>query len=164
MPWTTVPREELPRRYAQHYWAERAAFSAEHFNLDFAVRRGGELIGVQGFAGRDYPVVRTVETGSWLVAAVQGQGLGTRMRQAICAFLFDHLGAAEITSAAFLDNPASLAVSRKVGYVPNGRVRLSRQGRLAVNEKLLLTPEAFVRGVPIEVSGVEPLRRYLGLA
>jgi RimJ/RimL family protein N-acetyltransferase len=39
------------------------------------------------------------------------------MRQAMCALLFDHLEAEEITSAAFTDNPASLAVSRKVGYI-----------------------------------------------
>ena len=38
------------------------------------------------------------------------------MRQMICAFLFDHLDFEEITSGAFTDNPASLAVSRKVGY------------------------------------------------
>ena len=163
VPWTTAPPEELPRRYAQHYWEERAAFSGAHCNLDFAVRCDGELVGVQGFSGSDYPVVRTVETGSWLVQRVQGRGIGTRMRQAICAFLFDHLGAAEVTSAAFVDNPASHSVSRKVGYVPNGRARLSRQGRVAVNEKLLLTPEAFVRGVPVEVAGAGPLRRFLGV-
>lgn len=38
-----------------------------------------------------------------------------RMRQALCAFLFDCLDAQEITAGAFVDNPASLAVSRKVG-------------------------------------------------
>ena len=49
------------------------------------------------------------------------------MRQTLCAFLFDHLDAEEITSAAFLDNPASLAVSRKVGYLPNGDFRERRR-------------------------------------
>lgn len=44
------------------------------------------------------------------------------MRQVMCAFLFDHLA---ITSSAFTDNPASLAVSRKVGYRPNGDFRAS---------------------------------------
>ena len=163
VPWTAVPPEELPRRYAQHYWEGRAAFSAQHFHLDFAVRRRGELVGVQGFSGEDYPVVRTVETGSWLVQRMQGQGIGTRMRQAICALLFDHLGATEITSAAFVDNPASRSVSRKVGYRPDGILRRNRQGHLALSERLVLTPEEFVRGVPIEVTGAEPLRRFLGV-
>lgn len=60
----------------------------------------------------------------------------------MCALLFDHLDAQEITSAAFLDNPASLAVSRKVGYVENGTFRVQRRpGELAWSRKLLLTRE-----------------------
>ena len=116
VPWTLAPPAELPRRYAQHYWEVRAAFRPEDFTLDFAVRQDGQLVGVQGFAARDFPVLRTAETGSWLGSAFQGRGIGTRMRQAACAFLFDVLGATQVSSAAFIDNPASLAVSRKVGY------------------------------------------------
>ena len=91
--------------------------------LDLAVRVDGQLAGVQGFSTKDYLVVRTGETGSWLGATFQGRGLGTAMRQAMCALLFDHLDAEEVTSAAFTDNPASLAVSRKVGYTDNGTHR-----------------------------------------
>ena len=77
----------------------------------------------------------------------QGRGIGTAMRQVMCAFVFDHLDAVEITSGAFTDNPASLAVSRKVGYVENGSVRRERRpGEAATTVELLLTPEAFVRG------------------
>jgi RimJ/RimL family protein N-acetyltransferase len=87
------------------------------------------------------------------------------MRQAICAFAFDHLDAAAVTSGAFLDNPASLAVSRKLGYQPNGVRRLKRrEGELALNQGLLLTPDDFVRGPhPLRVSGVPELRAYIGL-
>jgi RimJ/RimL family protein N-acetyltransferase len=54
------------------------------------------------------------------------------MRQAMCALLFDHLDAQEIASAAFVDNPASLAVSRRVGSVDNGIFREQRRpGELA---------------------------------
>ena len=60
------------------------------------------------------------ETGSWLGMKHHGRGIGTVMRQALCAFMCDHLDAAEVTSAAFVDNHASLAVSRKVGYRENG--------------------------------------------
>ncbi len=67
-----------------------------------------------------FPTLRVFETGSWLGRRFQGHGIGTRMRQAMCTLAFDHLGFEEVTSAAFLDNPASLGVSRKVGYVPNG--------------------------------------------
>ena len=64
---------------------------------------------------------------------------------------------------AFVDNPASLAVSRKLGYRPNGVVRRNRLGTLALNQQLALNPGDLVRGEPIEVVGLEPLRRFLGL-
>ncbi len=92
-----------------------------------------------------------------------GQGIGTRMRQAVCGWAFDHLGAERIVSAAYLDNPSSLAVSRKVGYRPNGRRWLARRGQPAEQELLLLTSESFVRGEPVEPTGTADLREFLGL-
>ena len=69
-----------------------------------------------------------------------------------------------MTSGAFIDNPASLAVSTKVGYRANGRFRMTRrEGEVAVNQRLVLTPEAFVRGEPIEVTGAEQFRSFLEL-
>ena len=148
----------------RYFSSVRAGFGPEAFDLLFAVRVGGELVGTQGLHGRDFAVTRTVETGSWLGLAHQGRGIGTRMRQAVCAYAFDHLGAEEVTSGAFLDNPASLAVSRKVGYRPNGVVRLKRRdGEMALNQKLVLTPADLVAGEPLEVVGAEDLRRFLGL-
>ena len=85
------------------------------------------------------------------------------MRTVICTLLFDHLGATQVTSGAFVDNPASLAVSRKLGYRANGVVRRNRLGTLALNQQLALDPGDLVRGEPIEVVGLEPLRRFLGL-
>jgi RimJ/RimL family protein N-acetyltransferase len=97
--------------------------------------------------------------------AFQGRGIGTQMRQAICALMFDHLDAAEVTSGAFLDNPASLAVSRKVGYQPNGRLRQERRpGDLGVLQQLVLLPENFVRPAEaVHVQGVPAFRAFAGL-
>lgn len=163
-PWTDQQPERLPLSFAQYHWGTRASFRPEAWQLNLAVIWRGTMIGTQGFTTTDYLVTRTGETGSWLGRAHQGQGIGTRMRQAMCAFLFDHLEAQQITSAAFLDNPASLAVSRKVGYRPNGLRRMVRRpGEWQVNQALLLTPETFVRGAPIEVEGVAPVRRLVGL-
>lgn len=165
MPWTDAPPNELPRNCANYYWSTRAAFSPEHWTLDLLVRENGRIVGVQGFATKNYLVVRCGETGSWLGREFQGRGIGTLMRQTICALLFDHLDAEEVTSAAFLDNPASLAVSRKVGYVDNGTFREQRRpGELAYQRKLLLTKDRFVRPPSdVEVDGVEPLRAAIGL-
>lgn len=87
-----------------------------------------------------------------------------RMRQALCAFLFDCLDAQEITAGAFVDNPASLAVSRKVGYRPNGQHRIVRRpGEWQLNQALVLTPETFARGPEITVEGLDAVRRLVGL-
>ena len=122
------------------------------------------MVGTQGFLAHDYLVTRSGETGSWLGRAHQGQGIGMRMRQAMCAFLFDRLEAQEITSGAFVDNPASLGVSRKVGYRLNGERRMVRRpGEWQINQGLVLTPDTFVRGPEIRVEGLEPVRRLIGL-
>jgi RimJ/RimL family protein N-acetyltransferase len=163
-PWTDVTAAELPLRVAQYYWGSRASFSPAHWALDLAVAWEGEVVGTQGFRTSDYLVTRTGETGSWLGREHQGKGIGTRMRQAMCAFLFDCLDAQQIASGAFVDNPASLAVSRKVGYRANGLRRMVRRpGEWQLNQALVLTPDTFIRGPDITVEGLEPVRRLIGL-
>lgn len=165
VPWSTAPGSELGRGMAAHYWRTRVEFTPERWTLEFLVRFEDETVGSQGFSTENYAVTRTGETGSWLGRSHQGRGIGTLMRQTICAFLFDHLDAVEIASGAFLDNPASLAVSRKVGYQPNGRERLKRRdGEVAVSQKLLLRPETFVRHEhPLRVERLAGVRRLIGL-
>lgn len=164
LPWTEVPAEEFQRNYARHHWEARASFSPEKWSAEFAVFRDGELVGVQGVTAQGYAVLRTGETGSWLGLAFQGQGIGTAMRQTLCAFLFDHLDADHITSGAFTDNPASLAVSRKVGYAENGWSRVDRQGKPATLVNLVLERENFVRGGhALTVEGLPEFRRSVGL-
>jgi RimJ/RimL family protein N-acetyltransferase len=165
VPWSTAPANELGRNMAAYYWRARAEFGPAKWDLVLAARWDGVVVGVQGVHTTDYLVTRTGETGSWLGRAHQGCGIGTLMRQTICALLFDHLDAQEATSGAFEDNPASLAVSRKVGYSDNGVVRLRRrEGEMALLRRLRLRPEALVRSDhPLEVEGVLPLRRLIGL-
>jgi RimJ/RimL family protein N-acetyltransferase len=163
-PWTDTAPEDFLRSFAQYHWRCRAGFSPASWDLNLAVLHRGELVGVQGVGTREFLVTRTGETGSWLGIEHQGRGLGTAMRQVMCAFLFDHLDFTEITSGAFTDNPASLAVSAKVGYVAHGTARYSRRGELADMTQLVLTPEAFRRGPQVlEVEGVAAFRRSIGL-
>ena len=165
VPWTDAPPEELARNTAQYHWRARADFTPEAWGLHLGVWHDGTLVGTQALETRDYLVTRTGETGSWLGLEHQGRGIGTLMRRMICAFAFDHLDAVEVTSAAFLDNPASIAVSRKVGYRDNGVRRLRRRpGEVAGNLGLVLTPETFVRdGLELVVDGVAAFRRSIGL-
>lgn len=165
VPWTDAPAAELPTRFAQYHWRTRAEFSPASWVLNLGVWHEGELIGVQGLTTSSYLVTRSAETGSWIGRRHQGRGIGTAMRQAMCAFAFDHLDAAEVTSGAFTDNPASLAVSRKVGYRENGHVRRERRpGELASTVELVLTVEDLVRGQhPVEVEGLAAFRTSVGL-
>jgi RimJ/RimL family protein N-acetyltransferase len=164
-PWTDGSADEVRLRFLQYHWAQRGAMKPESWRLELTVRVAGEVVGCQGISTSDYPVTRTGETGSWLGLAHQGRGIGTLMRRTVAAFMFDQLGAAEVTSAAFLDNPASLAVSRKLGYAPNGVDRLRRrEGELALSQKLVLTADTLSRPEhPLTVDGVGPLREFLGL-
>lgn len=163
-PWTDAPAEELPANYVRYVGRVLAGQTPGTVSLQLVVRRADEVVGIQALEGEDVAVTRTLETGSWLARRVHGQGIGTRMRQAVCALAFDHLGAQRITSSAFVDNPSSLAVSRKVGYQSNGRAWLARRGEEAEQERFVLTPETFVRGEPIQVRGAEAVREFLGLA
>lgn len=164
IPWTDAPPDRLPLNFTQYHWGVRASWSRDQWDLQFAVEYEGRVVGCQGFATANYLVTRTGETGSWLGRVHQGVGIGTRMRQAICAFCFDHLDAEQVTSAAFADNPASNAVSRKVGYVPNGTQRKPRrEGEWKGSQQWLLTLDTFNRGPQLRVTGVAEFRKFIGL-
>jgi RimJ/RimL family protein N-acetyltransferase len=162
-PWTDATDEDLPLNYLQWWARGMATWTLEAWALDLCVLWEGEVVGVQGVATRDFLTFRYGETGSWLGSAFQGRGIGTAMRRALCAFLFDHLDFEFITSSAFDDNPVSLRVSEKLGYRDNGVDWKQPRGERVTTRRLLLLPEDFVRGDPITVEGAEPLRRFVGL-
>ena len=155
-PWTDAKGADLERSFLQYHWRSRAELSPEKWDLDLGVWHEGSFVGVQGVSTSDFLVTRTGETGSWLGQQFHGRGVGTLMRQAICVLCLDHLGFEEVTSGAFTDNPASLAVSRKVGYRANGEKRLARKGALATNVQLVLRPQDLVRPpYDVEVEGAD---------
>lgn len=166
VPWTDAPADELMSATAAYYWRSRAEFAPKAWTLDLVVRHEGTVVGTQSVVTRNYPVTRTGETGSWVGRSYQNQGIGTLMRQAFCVLLFDHLEAQEVTSGAFVDNPASMAVSRKLGYVDNGSSREERRpGELALLQKVRLTSSLLNRpDAPVHVEGAEGLLTFLGLA
>jgi len=79
--------------------------------------------------------------------------------------VFDRLDAEEVTSAAYVDNPVSLAVSKKVGYSTNGLFRQERRpGELAISQRLTLNKRDVVRSdFHLQVEGLEAVRQMLGL-
>ena len=162
-PWTDAKGADLERSFLQYHWRTRAELSPEKWALDLGVWHEGRFVGVQGVGTHDFLVTRTGETGSWLGQQFHGRGIGTLMRQAICVLCLDHLGFEEVTSGAFSDNPASLGVSRKVGYRMNGEQRLARKGALATNIQLVLTTEELNRPpYDVDVVGAEAFLELVG--
>jgi RimJ/RimL family protein N-acetyltransferase len=127
IPWTDLEPRQRGRETAQWLWGHRANWSPENWTLTAAVFVDGRPIGMQDVGAQHFRAVRSVETGSWLGRAHQGQGLGREMRQAILHLAFAGLGAEEALSGAFEDNASSLAVSRAVGYEENGEARGHRR-------------------------------------
>lgn len=163
-PWTDLPPGELERGVLQWHWRCRAEWSPERWNADFVVLRDGQIVGAQGISGTEFAVRRTVETGSWLGRRYQGLGTGTRMRQAVLALAFDGLGACEALSGAFGDNPASAAVSRKLGYREADYNVHVRRGERALEQRFVLdraTWEASERP-RVEIEGLEACRDLFG--
>ncbi|GAA1671097.1 GNAT family protein [Glycomyces endophyticus] len=97
-----------------------AAVTPDRWCLPFVAVHDGRVIGKQDLAGKQYAVTREATTSSWLGAAHHGKGLGTEMRAAVLALLFDGLGADHALSDCLDGNGPSEAVSRKLGYRPDG--------------------------------------------
>ena len=144
--------------------------SAARFVLELGVLVAGEPVGVQGLVADDWQVLRRVQTGSWLGASHQGRGIGRRMRVLALQLIFAGLEAREATSGAFADNPASNAVSQRVGYDPNGTVQVVRDGvavphhnyRMSRERWASLTQQhAAILGAPLDLTGAEALRAHL---
>jgi RimJ/RimL family protein N-acetyltransferase len=165
VPWSTLPSPMFEKSYLQFHWAQRANFRPERWTLDLAVFVDGRPAGFQDLNAADFPVLRTVGTGSWLGRDFQGKGTGKLMRQAVLALAFDHLGAEVATSGAFLDNPASNRVSEAIGYERNGYDRLAPEGVAREHVRYRLTLEGW-RSKPrpqVDVEGLDGCREIFGL-
>ncbi len=167
VPWTDLEPPEFEREALKYWWRCRSEVSPARWTIPFAVFVDGEPAGVQELAATDFPTVRSAATGSWLGLDFQGKGIGTEMRQAVVAVAFDHLGAREITSSAFVDNVASQRVSERVGYVENGTVTAKQRDRAVEQVQFRLTAERWAAVAPDwrpEVTGVERCLGQLGVA
>jgi RimJ/RimL family protein N-acetyltransferase len=156
VPWTDQPRDVLGRASLQHHWAKRAACGPDEWHVQFLIRHNGAVIGAQEISAAAFKVARSVRTGSWLGMRHQGNGLGTEMRAAVLMFAFDHLGAREALSDAWIDNHASIGVSRKLGYRDNGSSVESRRDQPVEHLGFRIRPDEFVRPEwTLDVSGLE---------
>jgi RimJ/RimL family protein N-acetyltransferase len=165
VPWTDASPEERARGTLQYHWSRWGSWKPSDWMLELAVLRDGVVVGTQGIGGREFAVLREVHTGSWLGRAYQGQGIGTQMRAAVLQLAFDGLGARWAVSEAFDDNPASLGVSRKLGYRDDGIEWHVVRGRPALTRRLRLAQADWqaARTVPVQIHGLPPCLPLFGL-
>ncbi|MDX3103816.1 GNAT family N-acetyltransferase [Nonomuraea angiospora] len=163
--WTDAPPAEAARSVIHYHWRQLGAWTAREWSLDLTVFRDGVVAGQQSLAARDLGITRQVRTTSWLGRRHQGQGAGTEMRAAVLHLAFAGLGAEEALSGALEHNVASLAVSRKLGYEPDGRRWHALDGRMVVEHRFRLSREAWERHrtVPVQIDGLEPCLPLMGL-
>lgn len=164
VPWTDAPKEALARNVILFNLAELGAWTPERWTLNLVVFRDGVVVGTQGMRGRRIAISGEVSTGSWLGQRYQRQGIGTEMRAAVLELAFTGLGVAEAVSEAWTDNPASLGVSRKLGYHPDGASREIVRDQLAIHHRLRLTRAAWEshRTIPVKIDGLTPCLPMFG--
>ncbi len=147
----------------QGYWRAQSLWSAEDWALSFLVQRRDQVVGVQVLEGKDFRLLRTVDSASWLIPSARGRGIGKAMRAAVLDFAFNSLGAQAAVTAAWQDNKASLGVSRSLGYLPNGEHWHRRGDRADLMVHLRMTRSDW-SGVEVAVEGFEACRELFGVS
>jgi RimJ/RimL family protein N-acetyltransferase len=167
MAWTDQPADDRARSTVQWHWKARGEWSAAEWRLELVATRAGEVVGSQALHGSRFAVTRQVDSGSWVGRRFQGQGVGTAMRRAVLQLAFAGLGAVTARSEAFADNTASLRVSEKLGYLPDGTATMVRRDQPATMVRLLLAREGWEARSPswpeVVVEGLRPSLSLFGL-
>ena len=162
--WSTLPSPAFERGFLAHHWQMRASWSPDDWTLNLMTELDGVPIGTQGIGAVKFATFGTVSTGSWLGRAYQGQGYGKEMRSAVLSFAFDALGAKVANTQAFLDNAASNAVSRSLGYEENGLDSLAPHGVARDSQRFRMTAEMW-RSRPrpaVVIEGLDACRDMFG--
>jgi RimJ/RimL family protein N-acetyltransferase len=149
----------------QGHWADLAGWRTGSWALGLGAFRDGEPIGVVGLRAVDFPVLREVITFSWLGLAHQGHGYGTEARIGLLTLAFTGLDAVAARTEVFPDNHASQAVSRKLGYEPDGISRDARGREALVSDRLRLTRERWEEQdrPPVRIDGLAACRTMVGI-
>lgn len=164
--WTAVPSPQRERNGLGWVWRTRTTLQSDDWHLSLVVVVDDAVVGVQDVQARAWSKTRTGVTGSWLGRAHQGKGIGTEMRHAILQLFFDGFGGAEALTFAFDDNPASLGVTRALGYRANGADvvadALGDGSRTQLRFRMTADDFATIRREDIEIVGAEAVAAVFG--
>jgi RimJ/RimL family protein N-acetyltransferase len=153
-------------KWLRAIWRRRGIVEPDAWRLYLVVVVDGRPVGEQTLDGVSFSTHGTVTTFSWLSSDLRGRGIGHEMRAAILHLGFEGLEAKEAASDAFVDNHASNAISRDLGYEPNGSEWATRQGEPALLNRWRLTRQRWEQGRrdDIELHGLEVCRSMLPLS
>nr|WP_187361567.1 GNAT family N-acetyltransferase [Phytoactinopolyspora mesophila] len=160
-PWTDGSAKDRAEIVLQSHWSELAEWTVDDWALGMGIFTDtGEPVGMVTLRAKDFSVVREVTTSSWLGLPHHGRGFGTEARKGVLTLAFDHLGAEAARSEVFQDNHASQAVSRKLGYEPDGISRDARGSEVLTSDRLRLSRSrwADVPSGGIVVDGIDACR------
>jgi RimJ/RimL family protein N-acetyltransferase len=161
VPWTDDLRLEPFLEFHRGAWT---AWRPERWSLNLIAFLDGRPIGSQGIEAADFETKRTVETGSWLGAPHQGQGLGTEQRAAVLELAFEGLGADAAVSGSFVHNVKSQRVSEKLGYRRTGTRTLESRGEAVEHYDYRLERGDWIAPVAVTLDGVEAALPLFGAA
>ena len=118
MAWAPHASPENSRAYAER---TEKRFN-EAIDWGFTIFHSGEVAG--SIALMNYEALNNVaEIGYWIRSDLAGQGLGTEAARAVCDFGFDEIGLHRVELRAWTENPASIRIAEKLGFVREGLLR-----------------------------------------
>jgi RimJ/RimL family protein N-acetyltransferase len=153
-------------KWLRAIWRRRGTVDPDFWRLYLVVMVHGRPVGEQTLTGVNFATLGTCTTFSWLSVDERGRGLGHEMRAAILQLAFDGLGAKEASSDAFVDNRGSNAISRGLGYAPNGSDWATRRGEPALLNRWRLTRDDWEtrRRDDIQLHNIEACHALLPLS
>ena len=95
---------------------------ARHDGFQAGVFLNGDLVGMVGLHYVRWDTERT-ELGYWLSEHAQGQGIATRVVQALCRYCFDELGLGRVEIRCAPQNTRSRQVPERLGFTQEGVLR-----------------------------------------
>jgi len=164
--WALLPPHERAMNLTQWNLSALGRWKPTRWRLELAVFLDGEPIGVQAIHAEHYAITRQVTTGSWLRLDHHGRGLGTEMREAALALIFDHLDGEWARTCTYDHNIASNRVSEKLGYRPDGLDVVAKedgQTHTVCRYRMSKADWESMPREPVDVDGVAAVRPWVGL-
>jgi RimJ/RimL family protein N-acetyltransferase len=128
-------RDRFPHPYTRAHAEQWTAYTQQQSSPQtlFAIEVEDEAVGGIGLECKSDVERCSAEIGYWLGEDLWGKGIATAAVEALTSYGFEVLSLSRIFATPFGDNPASIRVLEKAGYVREGVLR-----RSAIKEGIIL--------------------------